>query len=195
MPSTSSTTPRRAWPISTWNRRAGLSPRGALACALKGQTTSGGSLIRLVATLRHPLSALPRRVPDGLGFPRSSAGSASTLRPSRHAPASPRRRITMSIRGGRRGRKPYCTGGASSALHAVNEIKVLPPSPMDDQVRRAVYRALRIPRHTFHSHHCRRPGHLGRCGANEADKNLCNLRASGVANVFSVTNDLQVEGK
>ena len=69
MPSTSSTTPRRAWPISTWNRRAGLSPRGALACALKGQTTSGGSLIRLVATLRPPVERAPA---PGSGWARLS---------------------------------------------------------------------------------------------------------------------------
>jgi len=30
--------------------------------------------------------------------------------------------------------------------------------------------------------------------ANQTDKNLCNIRANGVRNVFSVTNNLQVEG-
>jgi hyperosmotically inducible protein len=87
----------------------------------------------------------------------------------------------------------------------VDEIKVLPPSPMDDQIRRAVYRAiygdpaLSI-RYGFRSilsiHIIVENGHVTLEGvvANEADKNLCNLRANGVANVFSVTNDLQVEG-
>ena len=31
--------------------------------------------------------------------------------------------------------------------------------------------------------------------ANETDKNLVGIRANGVPNVFSVENDLQVEGK
>jgi hyperosmotically inducible protein len=30
--------------------------------------------------------------------------------------------------------------------------------------------------------------------ANQGDKNLINIRANGVPNVFSVTNNLQVEG-
>jgi hyperosmotically inducible protein len=88
----------------------------------------------------------------------------------------------------------------------VNEIKVLPPSPMDDQVRRAVYRAIYgdpalSMRYGFRAipsiHIIVESGRVTLEGvvANEADKNLCNLRANGVANVFSVTNDLQVEGK
>jgi len=31
--------------------------------------------------------------------------------------------------------------------------------------------------------------------ANEADKNIANIRANGVSGVFSVDNNLQVEGK
>jgi hypothetical protein len=31
--------------------------------------------------------------------------------------------------------------------------------------------------------------------ANQGDKNLVNIRAKGVPNVFSVEDDLQVEGK
>jgi len=88
----------------------------------------------------------------------------------------------------------------------VNEIKVLPPSPMDDQIRRAVYRAIYgdpalSTRYGFRAvpsiHIIVENGHVTLEGvvANEMDKNLCNLRASGVPNVFSVTNDLQVEGQ
>jgi len=88
----------------------------------------------------------------------------------------------------------------------VNEIKVLPPSPMDDQVRRAVYRAIYgdpalSMRYGFRAipsiHIIVENGRVTLEGvvSNEADKNLCNLRANGVANVFSVTNELQVEGK
>jgi len=88
----------------------------------------------------------------------------------------------------------------------INEIKVLPPSPMDDQIRRAAYRAIYgdpalATRYGFRAipsiHIIVENGHVTLEGvvANEADKNLCNLRANGVPNVFSVTNDLQVEGK
>ena len=87
----------------------------------------------------------------------------------------------------------------------INEIKVLPPSPMDDQIRRAVYRAiygdptLSI-RYAYRAipsiHIIVENGHVTLEGvvANETDKNLCTIRANSVPNVFSVTNDLQVEG-
>jgi len=87
-----------------------------------------------------------------------------------------------------------------------NEIKVLPPSPMDDQIRRAVYRAIYgdpslSTRYGFQAvpsiHIIVDNGHVTLEGvvANEGDKNICNLRANGVPNVFSVTNELRVEGK
>jgi len=87
----------------------------------------------------------------------------------------------------------------------VNEIKVLPPSPMDDQIRRAVFRAIYgdpalSTRYAFRAlpsiHIIVENGHVTLEGvvANEMDKNLCNLRAKGVPSVFSVTNELQVEG-
>jgi hyperosmotically inducible periplasmic protein len=91
-------------------------------------------------------------------------------------------------------------------MQVVNEIKVLPPSPMDDQIRRAVYRAIYgdpalSTRYGFSAvpsiHIIVENGHVTLEGvvANEMDKNLCNVRANGVPNVFSVTNDLQVEGR
>jgi len=85
----------------------------------------------------------------------------------------------------------------------VNEIKVLPLSPMDDQIRRAVYRAIYgdpalSTRYGFRAvpsiHIIVENGHVTLEGvvANEMDKNLCYLRANGVPNVFSVTNNLLV---
>lgn len=87
----------------------------------------------------------------------------------------------------------------------INEVKVLPPSPADEQIRRAVYRAIYgdpalSTRYRFRAvpsiHIIVENGHVTLEGvvANEMDKNLCKLRASGVANVFSVANELQVEG-
>ncbi len=90
--------------------------------------------------------------------------------------------------------------------HVVNDIKVLPLSPFDDQIRRAEYRAIygdpelgtRYGYRALPSIHIIvENGHVTLEGmvANAFDKNLINARANGVANVFSVTNDLQVEGK
>ena len=83
-----------------------------------------------------------------------------------------------------------------------NEIQVLPVSPMDDQLRRAVYRALYgdavLSRYGMSAlpsiHIIVNNGHVTLEGVvdSESDKNLANIRANGVPNVFSVTNNLVV---
>jgi hyperosmotically inducible protein len=83
-----------------------------------------------------------------------------------------------------------------------NQIEVLPLSPMDDQLRRAVYRAIysdtalsRYGESAVPSIHIIvKNGNVTLEGIadNETDKNLANLRASGVPNVFSVKNNLVV---
>jgi hyperosmotically inducible protein len=89
--------------------------------------------------------------------------------------------------------------------HVTNEITVLPLSPMDDQIRRAAYRSIYgdpalSTRYGFSAlpsiHIIVNNGHITLEGvvANEADKNLVNVRANSVPSVFSVENDLQVEG-
>lgn len=88
---------------------------------------------------------------------------------------------------------------------AVNNIEVLPLSPMDDQLRRAVYRAVygdtvlsRYAESAVPSIHIIvKNGNVTLVGVadNESDKNLANLRANGVPNVFSVKNELTVAGK
>ncbi|HEY7306969.1 MAG TPA: BON domain-containing protein [Bryobacteraceae bacterium] len=86
-----------------------------------------------------------------------------------------------------------------------NQIKVLPLSPMDQQIRRAEFRAIygdasigdRYGRQALPSIHIIvENGHVTLEGvvANQGDKNLIGIRANGVANVFSVTNNLRVEG-
>lgn len=86
----------------------------------------------------------------------------------------------------------------------VNQIEVLPPSPMDDRIRMAEYRAIYgdpvlSTRYGFRSippvHIIVDNGNVTLTGvvANEADKNLIGIRANSVPGVFSVTNDLQVE--
>jgi hyperosmotically inducible protein len=86
----------------------------------------------------------------------------------------------------------------------VNNIEVLPPSPMDDQLRRALYRAIygdsALSRYSYSAvpsiHIIVKNGNVTLEGVvdSEADKNLAALRANGMPNVFSVKNNLQVAG-
>jgi hyperosmotically inducible protein len=85
-----------------------------------------------------------------------------------------------------------------------NRIEVLPLSSMDDQIRMAEYRAIYgdpvlSTRYGFRAvpsiHIIVKNGNVTLEGvaANQGDKDLINIRANGVPNVFKVTNDLQVE--
>jgi hyperosmotically inducible protein len=85
-----------------------------------------------------------------------------------------------------------------------NQIEVLPLSPMDDQIRLATFRAIygdpqigtRYGNRALPSIHIIvKNGNVTLEGvvANEGDKNLINIRASGVPNVFKVNNNLVVE--
>ena len=86
-----------------------------------------------------------------------------------------------------------------------NNIKVLPLSPMDWQIRRAEARAIygdpqigdRYGHQALPSIHIIvENGHVTLEGmvASQMDKNLINIRANQVPGVFSVTNNLIVEG-
>lgn len=88
----------------------------------------------------------------------------------------------------------------------VNNIEVLPVSPMDNQIRMAEYRAIYgdpsiSTRYGYRAlpsiHIIVKNGHVTLEGvvANQADKNLIGIRANGVPNVFSVTNNLLVENE
>lgn len=89
-----------------------------------------------------------------------------------------------------------------SVASVINNIEVLPVSPMDDQLRRAVYRAIYNDSALFRYgesavpsiHIIVKNGNVTLVGVvdNESDKNLANLRANGVPNVFSVKNELAV---
>jgi hyperosmotically inducible protein len=83
-----------------------------------------------------------------------------------------------------------------------NQIEVLPVSAMDDQTRRAVFRAIygdtALSRYGMSAlpsiHIIVKNGNVTLEGVvdSETDKNLANFRANGVPNVFSVTNNLTV---
>ncbi|HTW22463.1 MAG TPA: BON domain-containing protein [Candidatus Baltobacteraceae bacterium] len=105
--------------------------------------------------------------------------------------------------------RPVLKDDAGSAVKHIegvtevdNQIQVLPPAPMDDQIRRAEYRAIYgSPSLQMYSLRSVAPihiivdnGHVTLDGtvSTEADKNVAGLMANKVPDVFSVTNNLQV---
>jgi hyperosmotically inducible protein len=84
-----------------------------------------------------------------------------------------------------------------------NQIEVLPTSPMDDRLRRQLYRAIYgYPALEKYALGVQKPiriivknGHVALEGVvdNEGDKNFAGMRANGVPGIFSVTNNLRVE--
>jgi hyperosmotically inducible periplasmic protein len=85
----------------------------------------------------------------------------------------------------------------------VNNIEVLPTSPMDDQIRRAEFRAIYgdpvLSKYAWGAvppiHIIVNGGHVTLTGVvdSESDKNVATIRAKGVSGVFSVENNLRVQ--
>lgn len=106
--------------------------------------------------------------------------------------------------------KPIVKDDAKNALRhvegvtrVVNNIEVLPLSPNDDRLRMAVYRAVYgapalAPRYAMQANppiriivkngHVRLEGFV----ANQMDRSIAGMRASGVFGAFSVKNDLKI---
>jgi hyperosmotically inducible protein len=92
----------------------------------------------------------------------------------------------------------------SDVQNVKNEIEVLPLSPNDDRIRQDAYRAIYYHPSFFRYalravppiHIIVKNGDLTLEGvvASEADKNLATIRANLLSGVFSVTNNLVVEG-
>jgi hyperosmotically inducible periplasmic protein len=86
--------------------------------------------------------------------------------------------------------------------NVINNIEVLPPSPMDDRIRRQVYQAIYSYGPLFkYGHMAVPPIHIivkgGRVTLDgvvdtETDKNLAGMRANQVPGTFQVTNNLRV---
>jgi hyperosmotically inducible protein len=84
-----------------------------------------------------------------------------------------------------------------------NRIEVLPPSPNDDRIRRAVYRAIYsnafLSRYALQVvppvHIIVKNGHVTLVGvvATETESNVATIQANSVPGVFSVTNRLRSE--
>jgi BON domain-containing protein len=106
--------------------------------------------------------------------------------------------------------RPNLKDDAASAVKHIrgvetvdNQIKVLPLSPMDNEIRRAEYRAIysqpNLQMYAMQSvppiHIIVDGGHVTLEGvvATQADKDAAGVAANGVPNVFSVTNNLRVE--
>lgn len=83
-----------------------------------------------------------------------------------------------------------------------NQIEILPPSPMDDRLRRRLFRAIYgYPPLERYALGVQKPiriivknGRVTLEGVvdSEGDKNLVNIRANSVPGIFAVTNNLQV---
>jgi hyperosmotically inducible protein len=94
--------------------------------------------------------------------------------------------------------------GIEGVEHVNNQIQVLPLSPMDDRIRIAVYRAIfsqpGLDRYAMQAvppiHIIVDNGKVELVGAvdNQGDKDRAGIQANGVAGVFSVGNNLRVEG-
>ena len=92
--------------------------------------------------------------------------------------------------------------GIEGVTKVINNIEVLPLSPMDDQIRRAEYRAIYgfpdLERYAMgvlpSIHIIVKNGHVTLVGTvdNQMDKNVAEIRAKSVPNVFSVDDQLQV---
>jgi hyperosmotically inducible protein len=92
----------------------------------------------------------------------------------------------------------------AGVTNVVNNIKVLPPSSFDNRIRVATYRSVfgfaGLYRYAMGAnpsiHIIVDNGHVTLKGvvSNQGDKNLAYIRANGVPGVFSVTNDLLVQG-
>lgn len=92
--------------------------------------------------------------------------------------------------------------GIEGVEKVVNEIVVLPLSPMDDRIRRATYRAIYgappLDRYALQAippiHIIVNNGKVTLVGVadSDSDKNVAGLKANGVSGVFSVDNQIQI---
>jgi len=161
----------------------------APAAGTSDRTAGGAPNARISREVRHELVMLPYYgVFDDLGY--RVDGNTVTLfgdvtRPTLKSDAE---NVVKRIEGVDR---------------VVNNINVLPPSPQDDQIRMATYRAIygfpSLNRYALSAvpsiHIIVSGGRVTLTGvvANEGDKNTAGIQANGVPGVFSVTNNLRVE--
>ena len=147
---------------------------------------------RLAQQVRHELIMLPYySIFDDLGFRVDGSTVILTGQVVRPTLKSDAENVVKRIEG---------------VKNVVNNIEVLPLSPMDNQIRRATARAIYgdttlSTRYGFQAlpsiHIIVKNGHVRLEGvvANQMDKQIAEMRAKSVPNVFSVDDELRVEGK
>ena len=161
----------------------------AVAAISADERTSSRGTDRVVREVRHELVMLPYYgVFDNLAY--KVEGYTVTLvgQVTRPTLKSDAENVVKKIEG---------------VEHVKNEIEVLPPSPGDDRIRRAEYRAIYgdtvLNRYALQAvppiHIIVKNGNVALEGvvATEADKNVAGIRANGVSGVFAVANNLRVE--
>ena len=160
----------------------------SLVWAQKGDRTSDRSQERLIKEVRHELVMLPYySVFDNLAY--KVDGNDVTLygQVTRPTLKSDAERVVKHIEG---------------VEKVTNDIEVLPLSPNDDQIRRAVYRAIYSqPGLDLYSlravptiHIIVKNGNVTLTGAvgNQGDKQRAAIAAKGVPGVFAVNDEIQV---
>jgi hyperosmotically inducible periplasmic protein len=159
-----------------------------LANAQRDAQPSDKVVQRIMKEVRHELIMLPNLdVFDNLAFKVDGYNVTllgSVTRPSLKSDAE---NVVKSIEG---------------VEHIDNQIEVLPPSPMDDQLRLRLFRAIYgYPPLQRYALPVNKPiriivnrGHAQLEGVvdSEADKNVAGIRAKGVPGLFSVDNNLTV---
>ena len=96
-------------------------------------------------------------------------------------------------------------GGIEGVSEVVNQIEVLPVSPNDDRIRKAVFRAIyghpALTRYSYQSvppiHIIVKNGNVTLEGVvnNGGESNIAEVQANGVSGVFSVVNNLMLENR
>jgi hyperosmotically inducible protein len=167
---------------------AGITPASGQSAKDQAETKANQNLVREV---RHQLLLLPYySVFDNLAFKVNGDHVTLEGQVTRPTIKSDAEGAVKSIEG---------------VSEVTNNIEVLPPAPMDDQLRRALYRAIygdpQLNKYSWSSvasiHIIVKSGHVTLEGVvdSETDKNLAGLRANGVPNVFDVKNNLTVSSK
>lgn len=166
-----------------------LLAEGGIVNAQNTAPMPGGGDARLIKEVRHELVMLPYYgVFDDLSY--RVDGNTVTLigEVTRPVLKSDAENVVKHIEG---------------VGEVINNIKVLPLSPLDDRIRRATFRAIYgrgqlADRYAYQAvpsiHILVDNGHVTLSGVvnNQMDKNIAGVQANSVPGVFSVTNNLRI---
>ena len=181
-------TAQQAPPASSSNQTVQTQANGAAQSQEANEALSPESQDRLIREVRHELIMLPYYgVFDNLAFRidgRTVILEGQVVKPVTKSDAE------NSVK------------GIEGVEKVVNNIEVLPPSPMDDRIRREVYRAIYSYGPLFKYggmavppiHIVVKNGRVTLDGVvdTETDKNLAGMRANQVPGTFQITNNLRV---